>query len=78
MIFSRTWEKHLKDLEAVFKQLEAADLKIKCCKCELFKTKVHHLGFLVGVDGVQPLPEKVAAIQALQPPKEMSMNLDNF
>ena len=56
MIFSRTWEEHLKNLKAVFKQLEVADLKIKCSKCEFFKTKVHYLGFLVGDDGVQPLP----------------------
>ena len=68
MIFSRTWEEHL---EAVFKQLEAADLKIKCSKCEFFKTKVHYLGFLVGVGGVQPLPENVATIQALEPTRDI-------
>ena len=65
MIFSNTWEEHLKHLEAVFKQLEAADLNIKFSKCKFFKTKVYYLGFLLGIKGVQPLPEKVAAIQAL-------------
>ena len=67
MIFSTTWEEHLK---AVFKQLEA-NLKIKCSKCEFFKTKVHYSGFLVGINGVQPLPEKVAAIQTLLSPKDV-------
>ena len=43
MIFSSTWEEYLEHLEAVFKQLEAAKLKIKCSKCEFFKTKVHYL-----------------------------------
>ena len=46
-------------------------LKIKCSKCEFFKTKVHYLGFLVGIDGVQPLQEKVAALKALEPPKDI-------
>ena len=52
MIFFRTWEEHLKHLEAVFKQLEAADVKFKCSKCEFFKTKVHYLGFHIDVNGV--------------------------
>ena len=49
MIFPCTWEEHLQHLEAAFKQLEAADLKIKCTKCEFFKTKVHYLGFFVDI-----------------------------
>ena len=71
MIFSRTWEEHLKHLEAVFKQLEAADLKLKHSKCEFFKTKVNYLDFLVGINRVQPLPEEVATIQALEPPGDI-------
>ena len=73
MIFSETWQEHLKHLEGVFKQLQDADLKIKHSKW-IFKTKVHYLGFLVETDRVQPLPGKVTAIEALEPPKE-SKNL---
>ena len=64
MAFSETWESHLMHLGEVFKWIKDADLKIKCRKCEFFKSKIHYLGFLVGVNGVQPLPEKVAAIEA--------------
>ena len=71
MVFSETWERHLRYLEEVLKWLQDVDLKIKCSKCEFFKSKVHYLGYLVGTNGVQPLPEKVAAIQALEPPKNM-------
>ena len=46
-------------------------MKIKCSKCEFFKSKVHYLGYLVGTDSVQPLPEKLAAIQALEPPRNI-------
>ena len=70
MVFSEMWESHLRHLE-VFKWLKGVDLKIKHSKCEFFKSKVHYLGNLVGTDGVQPLPEKVAAIEALEPPQNI-------
>ena len=66
------WQEHLQHLEEVFKWLEDTELKTECSKCEFFKTKVYYLGFLVGTDGVQPLPEKVTAIEALQPPKDIN------
>ena len=47
-------------------------MKIKCSKCKFFKTKVHYLGFLVRTNGVQPLPEKDTAIEALEPPKDIN------
>ena len=71
MIFSEMCQEHLEPLEEVFKQLEAADLKIKHSKCMVFSTKVHYLGFLVGIDSVQPLPEKVTASEALEPPNNI-------
>ena len=71
MVFSKTWESHLNHLEEVFKWLQDADLKIKHSKCEVFKGKVHYLGYLVGTDGVQLLLEKVAAIEALEPPRNI-------
>ena len=43
----------------------------KMCKYKFFKTKVHYLGFLVGTNGVQPLPEKVTAIEAVELPKDI-------
>ena len=60
--------KHLRHLEEVFKQLKHADLKIKCNKWKFFKSKVHYIGYLVGVDGVQPLLEKLEAIKKLLAP----------
>ena len=72
MILLSTWEEHLKHIKAFFKWFEAANLKLKCGKCEFFKTKVYYLGFIVGVYGIQPLSKKVAAIQALQLPKDIN------
>ena len=71
MVSSKMWESHLRQLEEVFKWLQDVDLKIKCSKCEFFKSKVHYLGYLVGSNGVQPLPEKVPTIETLEPPKNI-------
>ena len=68
MVLSKMWKSHLRHLEEVFKWLQDTDLKIKCSKCEFFKSKVHYLGYLVGTDGVQPLPEKVTTTKPLEPP----------
>ena len=68
MICFKTWKEHLEHLEQVLKALHEADLKIKQSKCEFFKSKVHYLGYLVGADGVEPLPEKLEAIQKLAAP----------
>ena len=38
---------------------------------QIFKSHVNYLGFLVGTEGVQPLPEKVAAIEGLEPLKDI-------
>ena len=71
IIFSRKWEEHLECLEEMFKQLKHADLKIKCSKCKFFKARVHYLGYLVSIDGVQSLPDKLEAIKKLLVPTNM-------
>ena len=58
-------------------QLKHADLKIKCSKCKVFKSKVHYLSYLVGVDGVQPLPEKLEAIKKLLTPTNVGEVMPN-
>ena len=68
IIFSKSWEDHLEHLEQVFKALQGADLKIKKSKCLFFKSKVHYLGYLVGADRAEPLPEKLEVIQKLAAP----------
>ena len=40
IIFSKSFDEHIKSLENVFKQLELHGLKLKASKCEFFKTSV--------------------------------------
>ena len=71
IFFSKSWMDHLEHLKQVFKALQGVDLKIKKSKCKFFKSKVHYVGYLVGADGVEPLPEKLEAIQKLATPQNV-------
>ena len=62
---------YLQHLE-VFKRLETVDLIMKCIKCEFFKTKAHYLGYHVGSNGLQPLPEKTEEIRKLIAPTNIN------
>ena len=62
IIFLKSWKEHLEHLKEVFKALQEGGLKIKQSKCEFFKSKVHYVGYLVGVDGVEQL-QKVGCNQ---------------
>ena len=44
---STLWKKHLHHLEAVFKHLKEANLKLKLSKCQFFKKHLHYLGHLI-------------------------------
>ena len=56
LIYSASWKEHLHHLEAVFKGLKEANLKLKLSKC--FKKHLHYLGHLISDQGIQPLPKK--------------------
>ena len=74
MVFSKTWESHLRHRKEIFIWLKDVDSKIKCSKCEFFKCKIHYLGYLVRTNGVQALPEKDTALEALEP----SQNIEEW
>ena len=64
IIFSATFDEHLKRLERVFSRLKHHGLKIKPAKCSFFQTQVKYLGHLVVAgEGVKPDPDKISAVQ---------------
>ena len=69
VIFSSTWEEHLKHLEAVLARLKAAGLTAKPKKCQLGMAECNYLGHIVGGGKVQVEMSKVEAIRRIQPPK---------
>ena len=62
IVFSRTPEEHIAQLEAVFKKISDAGLKLKPSKCEFFKKRIHYLGQIVSNNGIETDPKKIEAI----------------
>ena len=62
IIFSETWDDHLKHLELVFKRIRQANLTIKKAKCIFASAEVEYLGHVVGLGKVAPRSAKVDAI----------------
>ena len=54
IIFSQNEVQHLEHLEIVFSHLQEAGLKMKCSKCDFFKSEIHYLGHLISPRRNQP------------------------
>ena len=63
VIFSSTFEEHLKKLEMVFERLKGAGLKLKPTKCHLFRRKIKYLGHVISSEGIETDPDKTAVIE---------------
>jgi hypothetical protein len=62
LIYSRTWEDHLKHVDEVLSIMEEQSLYAKESKCEIGMTEVLYLGHIIGEKGVQVHQEKIQAI----------------
>ncbi|TIB06886.1 hypothetical protein E3P89_04152 [Wallemia ichthyophaga] len=67
LIFSKTYEEHLKHLDAVLMKLKKNGLYGKLSKCEFAMKQVEFLGYVIDQHGVQPRDDKVKVV--LQWPK---------
>ena len=63
VIFSKDLASHLKRLEAVFRKLEEAGLKLKPSKCELLLGQLAYLGHVISAEGVATDESKIEAIK---------------
>ena len=55
----------------MFEKFQKAGLKIKLSKCQFFKSHLHYLGHRISVNGLEPLPEKLKAINNLAPERNV-------
>ena len=62
IVFSDNPKDHIVRLEAVFKKLATAGLKLKPSKCFFFKEEIDYLGHLVSGKGVATSPKKIEAV----------------
>ena len=68
LIFSKTFENHLKDIEDVLQRLVKSNIKLRVDKCSFVKLEINYLGFKLSEKGVQPTSDKVDAILKIRPP----------
>ena len=71
LVVGQTFEEHLENLRTVLQRLREAGLKLKPSKCDLLKTEVQYLGYVVSADGIKIDPRKTQAVQDFPVPKNV-------
>ena len=69
IVFSETFEDHIKHLGEVFDKLRKANLKLKISKCEFIKDQMNYLGHVISNDGISVDKQKVETVQNMEAPK---------
>ncbi|XP_037831815.1 uncharacterized protein LOC119617061 isoform X2 [Kryptolebias marmoratus] len=69
VIFSSTWEDHLKHLEKMLERLQSAGLTINPAKCAIAKDETEYLGFVIGNGVIKPQINKITAIESCPLPE---------
>jgi hypothetical protein len=72
IVFAATFEVRLRRIEMVLQRLRSADLKLKPSKCFLFRRKVSFLGHVFSGAGLEPGPERVAAVVNWPVPRNLT------
>lgn len=63
LVYSSTFQEHLKRLESVFGRLREAGLKVKPDKCSFLQEQVKFLGHQISAQGIGTDPGKVEAVR---------------
>ena len=72
LVFSRSPQEHDKHLRTLFTQLQNYGILLNPSKCVFRVPEISFLGYKISSTGSQPLPERVADLQACPPPKTVS------
>jgi hypothetical protein len=68
ILFGKTFEEEMKNLQEIFRCLERVDLKMSRKKCHLFKQEVSFLGHVVSAEGVKTDPPKIEKVASCPRP----------
>jgi hypothetical protein len=71
LIYSKTWEDHLKQVDKILSIMEEQSFYAKESKCEFGMTEVFYLGHIIGENGVYVHKEKIQAILDWPTPKTL-------
>ncbi|CAC5388685.1 unnamed protein product [Mytilus coruscus] len=64
LVFSRTFEEHLKHLQLVFDRLKTANLTLKPSKCQFARKEVIYLGHKVSKKGIKVDKSKIETVES--------------
>ena len=68
IIFSKTFEEHVREVDKVLERLEVAGITLRPDKCTFGSNDVSYLGYHLSEQGIQPQKSLVDAIQMFRPP----------
>jgi hypothetical protein len=68
IVFAKTREEHLANLECIFNLLTEADLKLGLSKCKFMCESVQYLGHVISAAGITPDPEKIEQLKNYKRP----------
>ncbi len=71
IIYSKTADEHVHAIQQVLRRLEQNGLCVKFSKCQLCRSEIEYLGFIVGRNGLKVNPLKTKAIQDFPTPKDI-------
>lgn len=71
LIISQGYQRHLQDLDAVFKRLAEFNLHVNREKCAFARESVKYLGHVITQEGVATDPEKVSAVLEMKEPSTL-------
>ncbi|XP_053372981.1 uncharacterized protein LOC123532109 [Mercenaria mercenaria] len=63
IIYSDTFDQHLKNLDLILTRLKACNLKLASEKCQFFKQRVTFLGHVVTSEGIETDPDKIDKVR---------------
>eukprot|EP00253_Pinus_taeda_P021122 PITA_21122 len=69
LVFSKTWEEHLKHVKKTLDYLKRENIYVKLSKCEFGKTSFNYLGHIVGGGELKINPYKIVVIVNWSKPK---------
>ena len=72
LIYSKTWEEHLRHIEVVLDILEKSLFYAKMSKCAFGMIEILYLGHKISAQGVSVDEEKIKAIQEWATPKNLT------
>ena len=63
IIFGKSFEEMLLNLEKIFYRLREANLKINPKKCVFFNKKIKYLGHIISAKSIVTNPKKISAVK---------------